>query len=236
MPRLKHIIFDADDTLWENNIFFIDTTESFFDLCVEAGFERNSVINLFNEIELREVVDKGYGSKTFRHILDLLFTKLNNETQLDKTKYDELIGKFNSHTEKDPPLFPGVPEVLKLLAQKYDLYMLTKGNINEQQEKINRSGLKQYFKKDFVVTEKNDNTYLSILKKHDWIAGECCMVGNSPKSDINPSLRCGMYAIYIPYAFTWKLDNENLINQDSHLYEAKDISELPLLIDKINNI
>jgi len=235
MARLKQLIFDADDTLWENNKFFIDTTESFYDLCVEAGFDRKSVIESFNEIEIKSVKENGYGSESFIFILDYLFSNFNNKIRLDKKKYDNLIANFESHTKNNPPLFPGVPKVLEFLAQKYDLFVLTKGNISEQQEKINRSGLKKYFKKEFVVSEKNDDTYLSIIKEYNWIANECCMIGNSPKSDINPALRCGMYTIFIPYAYTWKLDNEKLIKNKSKSIEAKNFSEIPLLIDKINN-
>lgn len=232
MVKLKQLIFDADDTLWENNKFFIDTTESFIELCTQKGYKRNYITNLFNEIEIKSVAEMGYGSETFIRILEDLFSRLSRKNHLDIDTYNNIINKFKIHTKNKPPLFPGVATILQSLIQIYDLYILTKGNISEQQEKINRSGLKQYFKKEFVVPEKNDEIFLSIIKDNKWIAGECCMIGNSPKSDINPALRCGMYAIFIPYDFTWHLDNEDVMQNNGKLKTAKDFTEIPQILNE----
>jgi putative hydrolase of the HAD superfamily len=234
MFKIKKLIFDADDTLWENNKFFLDTSDSFFDLCVDAGYERNLVVKAFNDFELKVVNERGYGSANFIYILDHLFSHFNKSKKLNSSKYNKLLNKFKSHTINDPPVFSNVPEVLNQLKKNYDLYVLTKGNIKEQKQKIERSGLKHFFNKEFVVPEKNDNTYLTILNEYNWRASECCMIGNSPKSDINPALRCGMYTIFIPYPYTWILDNEDLIENHSKFYEAKDFSEIPYIIKKLS--
>jgi len=234
MQKIKNLIFDADDTLWENNNFFVKTTDLFFELCAKSGYEYDKVKKAFYEFELKVVKDKGYGSDNFIYILEYLFTLFNKNKTLDQSKFDSILEKFNSHTFHEPPVFPGVSDILKLLNQDYDLYVLTKGNIEEQQNKINRSGLKHYFKEEFVLPEKNDATYISILEQYDWQGNECCMIGNSPKSDINPALRSGMFAIFIPYKYTWTLDNEELIKDHSNLFEIKNFKEIPKILDKLH--
>lgn len=233
MPKIKRLIFDADDTLWENNKVFIDTSESFFDLCTDAGYERKLVINAFYDFELKVVNEKGYGSDNYIYILKYLFSRFNNSRKLNKNKFDILLNDFISHTLIDPPVFPGVYDVLKLLKNSYDLYILTKGNIEEQQTKIDRSGLKHFFSKEFIFPEKNDETYMSILNENKWLANECCMIGNSPKSDINPAIRSGMFAIFIPYLYTWNLDKEDLIRDQVRLHEVEDLSHIPNILDNL---
>jgi len=233
MPQIKNLIFDADDTLWDNNKFFVKTTDAFLDLCIEAGHPKETVIKEFSDFEIKVVNERGYGSHNFVFILEHLFSLFNNSKTVDQNEFDKILSKFKSHTENDPPVFPGVVDILKSLNQDYDLFVLTKGNIKEQQEKIDRSGLKHFFKEEFVVSEKNDETYLEILQKHNWKANDCCMIGNSPKSDINPALRNGLYAIYIPYKYTWVLDNEKLILNHPNLFEAKYINEIPKLLNKL---
>ncbi len=229
MKNIKRIIFDADDTLWENNKFYINASESFFDLCEDAGYNRLEVNKAFDDLEIKVVREKGYGSENYVFILESIFKYYNNlnHKQLGREKFDLLLKDFNSHTYNKPPVFPGVQPTLKRLQEKYDLYVLTKGNIEEQKRKVKNSELCHYFQDIFVVPEKDDATYISIIEKYAWNINESCMVGNSPKSDINPALRIGMYAIFIPYPYTWKLDDEDLIEGNSKLFIVKNFSSIP---------
>jgi putative hydrolase of the HAD superfamily len=234
MHELKKLIFDADDTLWDNNIFYENASNSFFDLCTAAGYERQMVVDTFYDFELKVVREKGYGSVNYEYLLESLFSHFNaNSHKLNKNKFELILKNFKSHTINKPLIFPGVIETLSLLKPNYELYILTKGNIKEQQRKIDRSGLKLYFKNCFVVSEKNDNTYHSILIEKNWNPNECCMIGNSPKSDINPALRNGMIAIYIPYPYTWKLDNEELMQNHDNFQKVKDITQIPQLLNSL---
>ncbi|MFC2088887.1 HAD hydrolase-like protein, partial [Calditrichota bacterium] len=141
--------------------------------------------------------------------------------------------EFRNKAQNKPPVFSDVGPTLKKLKKNFDLFVLTKGNIEEQKRKVETSELSDYFDEIFVVSEKNDQTYKSISDKYHWQVDECCMVGNSPKSDINPALRLGMYAIFIPYPYTWKLDNEAVLEGHPNLYTVKAISSVPKLLDKI---
>ena len=234
MPKLKRLIFDADDTLWDNNIFYENASNSFFEICVASGYEKKIIVDTFYDFELEVVKEKGYGSANYVYLLECLFSHFNaNNHKLSKNKFELLLKNFKSHTINKPLIFTGVIETLSLLKHKYELYILTKGNIKEQQKKIDKSGLKSYFENVFVVNEKNDKTYQSILHENKWNQSECCMIGNSPKSDINPALRNGMLAIFILYPYTWKLDNEELMENHDNLFEVKDITQIPQLLDSL---
>ncbi len=207
---VKQLIFDADDTLWENNIYFIRATENYLQLFDSQPEIKKRVAKRFNEIEKQVVTDLGCGSDSY----NILLRKLHDEFQdkltdrTGKNSVEEILEKFNLHREMPPPLFRGVSETLDEFAKRYELYALTKGKQDEQSDKFLRSGLRGFFREIHIVPEKNDKVYKKLIEEHAWVPKETCMIGNSPKSDINPALRCGMWAILIPYRHTWRLDLE----------------------------
>ncbi len=208
--QIKQIIFDADDTLWENNIYYVQATTDFFDLIEAGGFLRSDIQKAFDDLELEVVKERGYGSHNFVYILEELFARYQKQSTvpLDEEKFRFITKRFKDHPTNIPQLFPGVIETLRYLKTKYKLYVLTKGEYKEQQGKILRAGVHECVQEYFILPEKNDAAYRRLMKEHNWQAHETCMVGNSPKSDINPALRQGMFAIHIPYRDTWKLDDE----------------------------
>ncbi len=226
--NIRHIIFDADDTLWENNIYYVQAGSDFFDLISEAGFPRNEVEKEFDLLELTVVREMGYGSKNFVYILEELFKKYTrlNGKHLDSDRFRKIVDRFTEHPTGVPDLFPNVPETIEYLKGKYKLYILTKGEFAEQQGKIIRAGMNKLVSKYYIPSEKNDETYRKLIEDNGWQANETCMVGNSPKSDINPALRQGMFAIHIPYRDTWKLDNEPIESFDSRFLELEQFKDL----------
>ena len=229
--QIKILIFDADDTLWENNIYYIRAAEDLVDLISEVGVSRTVIERQFQEIERSIVRDKGYGSKNYIHILQLLYNHYAEMLPNSKYKkrFDQLCLDFEKHIKVPPILFPGVLPILNDLSKIYKLYVLTKGNIEEQKKKRHRSNLLQYFLGAFVETEKNIQTYERILDENQWHVDEICMIGNSPKSDINPALKLGMYAVFIPYEHTWVLDDEPLIKNQHRLQIIHSFSDLKKL-------
>jgi putative hydrolase of the HAD superfamily len=233
MKSVKRLIFDADDTLWDNNVFYVQATQEFFQLCVKAGIESRQIEREFNKAEAAFVTDKGYGSRSYLAILSSLYEshpELKSHTRL-KSRYHKIIKDFRQHLVGQPSIFPEVIPTLEVLAHKYELYILTKGNIEEQKQKLIRSKLLHYFKDSFVVSEKNLQTYQSILQQKNWSVQDLCMIGNSPKSDINPALNIGMYAVFIPYQYTWKLEDEALMENHPHLYIIPKFSDLIKLLN-----
>jgi putative hydrolase of the HAD superfamily len=208
MDTIKHLIFDADDTLWENNIYYENARHNFFKLCEKYGISKNEAEQQFNQTEIRLVSEKGYGTTNFLLILDTLFKLLLPAEACDQ--FNRLQEAFKKTVYRPRKTFPDVEKTLAGLKKKYNLFVLTKGDLKEQKSKLDNSGLNHFFSDRFIVSEKDDQTYLSILTEKKWQSTEVCMIGNSPKSDINPALNAGMWAIYIPYAHTWFLEDEPL--------------------------
>ena len=226
--QIKQIIFDADDTLWENNIYYVQASNDFFDLIEEGGFPREEVVKAFDELELKVVRERGYGSHNFVYILEELFRQFSTHSKksLNKKKFAEIVQRFTAHPVNKPNLFEQVIETLKYLNNRYHLYILTKGEYDEQEGKIIRAGVADLVEKYFILPEKNDKAYRKLIEDNGWKPEETCMVGNSPKSDINPALRAGMYAIYIPYTDTWKLDDEPIEDKNGKLLVLERFSDL----------
>ena len=224
MSELQYIIFDADDTLWENNILYEQVRDAIYDLTESIDIPRDYMEKEFIRIETRIVNEKGYGTPAFLCILDELRNTLIPKTAWPH--FEQIVEEFQYKAEQPRRIFPGVPDTLQYLFSHYSLYLLTKGNHTEQSTKLEKSGLKKFFSGVFIESEKNIDTYRKILQNFGWSHREVCMIGNSPKSDINPAIRLGIKAIYIPYPHTWYHENEPLLTGNSLLQTIETFSEL----------
>lgn len=199
------ILIDADDTLWENNIFFEKTIDYFITQLEHLGYTREYIRHILNETERRNIRQHGYGVRSFRRSLEDTYMKLaGNSARRELVKEIE---RMAAELEATPPhILDGVPETLAYLAKHHRLILLTKGEPAEQAAKVERSGLQSYFDAIEIVLEKNSDIYdrmidqFKIVKSHGW------MVGNSPRSDINPALQSGLNAVFIPHSSTWELE------------------------------
>lgn len=224
MPKICRLIFDADDTLWENNIYYEEVRDALFDLAESHGIKRNQAEGVFISTETRIVRDSGYGTPNFLRILNEICDSILPDQA--RPQFDRIFNNFKYRIYQPRRLFPGVKDTLKYLHSRYELYVLTKGDLEEQSTKLQESGLMKYFIRSFIESEKNLDTYKELLRKYNWSVDELCMIGNSPKSDINPAIRLGMRAIYIPYPHTWYLDNEPIVPNDSLLQTISTFSDL----------
>jgi len=205
----KTLLIDADDTLWENNIFFEKTIDDFITQLEHLGYTREYIRHILNETEQRNIRQHGYGVRSFRRSLEDTYLKLaGNSARREIVKEIERMAKDLENTP--PHILDGVPETLAYLAKHHRLILLTKGEPAEQAAKVERSGLQSYFDAIEIVLEKDSGTYgrmiesFQIVKSHGW------MVGNSPRSDINPALQSGLNAVFIPHANTWHLEHAEL--------------------------
>jgi putative hydrolase of the HAD superfamily len=199
------LLIDADDTLWENNIFFEKTIEHFVSQLEHLGYTREYIRHILNETERRNIRQHGYGVRSFRRSLEDTYLKLAGNAA--RREIVQEIERMAVELEATPPhIMDGVPETLAYLAKHHRLILLTKGEPAEQAGKVERSGLQPYFDAIEIVLEKDAGTYervieqFKIVKTHGW------MVGNSPRSDINPALHAGLSAVFIPHAATWALE------------------------------
>jgi putative hydrolase of the HAD superfamily len=229
ISNIKRLIFDADDTLWENNIHYIKAAEDFADLMANLGYTKERVEQDFQTLEKKVVQDLGYGCENYIFVLRTLFNQYNSEDKNKNTvsAFEKICFNFESHLHHTPKIFPEVTSVLDHLNKKYPLYVLTKGNNEEQKRKLKNSDLLRYFQQAFVESEKDISTYQRILRENGWAASEMCMIGNSPKSDINPALRIGMCAVYIPYKYNWILEEEPLDSNQDRLKIVDSFADLP---------
>ncbi len=213
MPRIhgpQTLLIDADDTLWENNIYFDRAIADFICFLDHKQHSAEEVHARLVEIERGCVVKHGYGLASFCSALVETFEHFSVDPvtpELHRT-----ISRFAWRiAEQEVQLLPGVAETLAALAGTHHLIVMTKGAISEQMGKVERSGVKQYFAAFEVVAEKNAMAYRTIVEKYQLDPGATWMVGNSPKSDINPALTAGLHTIFIPHARTWVLEHEGLI-------------------------
>lgn len=198
---------DADDTLWENNVFFERTFAAFAGYLAHSRYSHVEVRALLDDIEHINNRIHGYGSANFARNLEQCFERHSERpiTADDRARIRQWGEELFHHPLE---LIDGVEETLAYLAGRHRLMLCTKGNPVEQQAKVDRSGLARHFHHVRVVREKDVECYLALQAERGVVRAECWMVGNSPKSDINPALAAGLGAVYIPHRHTWHLEHE----------------------------
>jgi putative hydrolase of the HAD superfamily len=203
------LLIDADDTLWENNIYFERAIASFISLLNHPEYSPEQVRGVLNDVERECIVSHGYGLHSFTHALIETFERLVVEPR--PPALHQTISGF-AHTIAQHPLeiLPGVPETLRYLRGRHHLILMTKGAVAEQAGKVERSGLKEYFSAVEIVAEKHATTYRALVSKYGLSSDSTWMIGNSPKSDINPALAAGLNAVFVPHGNTWILEHEEV--------------------------
>src|ERR1700752_1567311 len=203
------LLIDADDTLWENNIYFERAIAGFISFLNHHEYSPGQVREVLNQVERECIVSHGYGLHSFAHALTQTFERLAVEPLTPALH--ETISGF-AHTIADHPveILPEVPETLQYLSERHHLILMTKGAIAEQTGKVERSGLKEYFSAVEIVAEKDVVAYASLLEKYELEPDSTWMIGNSPKSDINPALAAGIHAVFVPHGNTWILEHDEV--------------------------
>jgi len=216
---------DADDTLWENNIFFEEAFDEFVVYLNHTSMSADEIRRILDEIETANIKIHGYGAANFARNLAQCYQRLAER----EIRHDDLrrVRSFaESILECPMQLIEGVVETLEYLSTRHELTLFTKGHPEEQRLKIDRSGLGAYFVHTAIVKEKNAEAYASIARGRGLNAGRTWMVGNSPKSDINPALAAGLNAVYVPHPRTWGLEKEEIQATNGRLLILESFSDL----------
>ena len=208
-PENQTLLIDADDTLWENNIYFERAIERFISFLNHHEFSPEQVRKVLNDVERECIVKHGYGLHSFAHALVYTFERLS--VQPVTPELHSQIQSF-AHTISDHPIemLPEIPQTLEYLAARHRLILVTKGAVAEQTGKIERSGLKDHFAATEIVAEKDPAAYHRLVEKYKLAHDSTWMIGNSPRSDINPALAAGLHAVFIPHGNTWILEHEEV--------------------------
>ncbi len=209
------LLIDADDTLWENNIYFERAIGRFISFLNHREYSPEQVREVLNDVERDSILTHGYGLHSFSHSLVTTFEKLSVDPVTPQL-HEKITSFAHQITDHPIEILPGVPETLAYLAGRHHVIMMTKGNPVEQAGKVERSGLKEYFAAVEIVPEKEEKTYRSAIAKYALQPDCTWMVGNSPKSDINPALAAGLHAVFVPHGNTWILEHDELATAPPH--------------------
>jgi len=203
------LLIDFDDTLCENNIYFEKAIADFITLLDHKVHTREEVRLILNRVEHETILTHGYGLGSFSQSLITCFERLSTGP-ITPELHDTIRGFVKHIAEHPVEVIHGVPETLEVLSQRHHLFIVTKGSFTEQTAKIERSGLQHFFTAVEVLPDKIPAAYLAIAEKYALDPALTWMVGNSPKSDINPALVAGLHAVFVPHDNTWVLEHEEL--------------------------
>ena len=221
----QHLIFDADDTLWENNIYFEQAFEDFCAFLAHSRLSPAEVREALDEIEIANSKVHGYGALNFARNLRQCYERLA-EREWDVNHTNAIDSLAHGILQSPMELLDGVGETIPLLANRHELTLFTKGAVEEQWAKIERSGLKTYFAHCEIVKEKNREAYRELAQSREFDLERTWMIGNSPKSDINPALAAGLRAVYVPHLRTWGLEKEEILDAGGRLVVVQGFRDL----------
>lgn len=224
-PARANLLIDADDTLWENNIYFERAFDEFCAFLNHSRLAPAQVRAVLDEIELVNSKVHGYGARNFGRNLEQCYRRLAEYEigEEHSRRVPALVERILDHPME---LIVGVPETLHYLSSRHRLILFTKGHPDEQRKKIDRSGLAEYFEHAAIVKEKNSAAYRDVVSRHALDPERTWMIGNSPKSDINPALAAGLRAVFIPHDHTWGLEKEHVADGNGRLLSLDCFADL----------
>ena len=221
----QFLIIDADDTLWENNIYFERAFDDFVTFLDHSSLTPDEVRDVLDAIEAENAKIHGYGSLNFARNLRQTYERLA-EREANEGDIRTVMGFAERILDCPMETIAGVPETLEYLASRHDLTLFTKGHPEEQKLKIDRSGLGVYFAHTAVVKEKDCAAYRQLVAERGMEPALTWMIGNSPKSDINPALAAGLNAVFAPHAHTWVLEKQDLMPGPGRLLVVEQFADL----------
>jgi len=223
----QQLIIDADDTLWENNIYFERAFAEFVDFLDHSSLSAIEIRAVLDEIEVANSTIHGYGSLNFGRNLKQCYQHLA-EREIRPGDLDTVMSFAERILDTPMEVIEGVPETLGYLAGRHDLTLFTKGHADEQRLKLDRSGLARHFSHTAIVKEKDAASYRLLVAGRGLDPSRTWMIGNSPKSDINPALEAGLNAVYVPHAHTWTLERQQIVPGAGRLLELQRFADLRL--------
>lgn len=230
MPRFpagQTLLIDADDTLWENNVYFERAIAAFISYLNHHAYTPAEVREALNAVERETILAHGYGLTSFTRSLVTCFERLSPEA-VSEEKRGRIVGFARSIAEQEIELLPGVAETLAELGARHRLILMTKGNHAEQADKLARSGLAPLFNAVEIAAEKDPATYHAVIARHELTPHTSWMIGNSPKSDIIPALAAGLHAVFLFHRDTWVLEHAEVgaAPKGQHLLEVDSFAKL----------
>jgi putative hydrolase of the HAD superfamily len=210
MGRLDRqvLLCDADDTLWENNGYFLDALVQFLDLVEKRGAQRKAAEQKLREVEAVRTKSAGYGSLNYAiSLCDTYELLLGPMPAAERQVVEDLGRRIYEHAIE---LLPGVHETVADLSGRHQLWIVTKGHYEEQLSKIQRCGIAQAFAGFEILPEKNAESFEELVERHGFDRRHTWMIGNSPRSDMNTASAVGLRTVHIPHRTIWEFEHEVL--------------------------
>ena len=233
--QVNYIALDADDTLWENEIYFHETEDQLANLLKSLSTKEKTIDTLYHT-EMNNIPYYGFGIKGFTLSMIETALKLTGEKAgIPGLSCSEMIKKIlnlgKSQLMKPVNIIDGVVEVLDIISKKFCLIVATKGDLLDQERKLEKSGIAHYFHHIEVMSDKKEENYLKLLNHLDCRPEQFLMVGNSIRSDILPVLNIGAYAVNIPFHITWKHEESDETIENERFIKLESIKELPRILN-----
>lgn len=230
--KLDLIAFDADDTLWHNEPLYEEAQDKLKEL-LSTYADGETVDQWLYQTEMSNLMHYGYGIKSFTLSMIETAVELTNG-RIEGSEVLQIIGFAKEMLTSQVQLLEHAEETVCALARSYELMIITKGDLLDQQSKLSRSGIGDCFRYVEVVSQKTQSTYAALLARYGIEPQRLLMVGNSLKSDILPVLALGGYAVYIPYHVTWAHEtvDSQRVEHDGY-YELEHLGQLPQLIERL---
>lgn len=228
--NITTIAFDADDTLWINEPYFQEAEKEFCVL-LEDYLPQHDVSQELFKTEMQNLHLYGYGVKGFMLCMIETISRISNG-MASLQLVNKTIELGQDLLQKPIELLEGVPETLESLKGRYRLVVATKGDILDQERKLKKSGLQNYFHHIEIMSDKKNSDYQKLLKHLDCEPSNFLMLGNSIKSDILPVLEIGGSAAHIPYHVTWAHEQHDYHLKHDNFRELKSIDEVLQYLSK----
>jgi putative hydrolase of the HAD superfamily len=208
-PSGQTLLIDADDTLWENNVYFERAIAAFIGHLNHDTYTPAEIRQALNAVERETILAHGYGLSSFTRSLVACYERLSPGAVTEENR-QKVVSLAQTVSSQEIELLPDVAESLAQLAGRHKLILMTKGNQAEQADKLARSGLAPHFSAVEIVAEKDPATYRAVIARHQLAPHSSWMIGNSPKSDINPALAAGLHAVFLFHKDTWVLEHAEI--------------------------
>ncbi len=233
MSRFDIIAFDADDTLWHNERLFVEAQAKLKAILAHYHGPQWVEERLY-QTEMRNLQHFGYGIKGFA--LSMIEAAIElTEGRITGNEIQTIIDIARSMLSVDIELFEYVKETLAALSTTHPLMLITKGDLFDQEMKISRSGLAEYFQYIEIVSDKRIEDYARLLRRHNIQAERFLMIGNSLRSDILPLLALGAQTVYIPHQYTWAHETAAPPTEQAGYYHIQDLGQLVSLLQELES-
>ena len=235
---LDLIAFDADDTLWHNERTYRSAREQYRRILADAGVSLSveAIDARLNETEMANLPYYGYGVSSFT--LSLIETAIDlTEGRIRGADLRATIDLAKQMLTEKIDLFPGVPEILAALASRYPLMLITKGDLLHQTSKLERSGLREWFRHVEVVSHKTRDVYAAILSRHGIAPDRFLMIGDSLRSDVLPVVEAGGWAVHVPAELSWSHEHAALPpHAEGRHFQVAALERVPDVIEMLERI